>query len=141
MQTVLAAATGSDPLDFYAVAATVIPVLFVAIVIESRIFDFEDALGGGWTRLELPVAAVVALVTAIGEAVAFKVLATQHPFASARAAVYAPLFVLGSVVLGFPIASVTVTTLENAGTATKAMAGVGTGLVIAAAVILATALG
>jgi len=68
------AAKIGDPLEFYVVVATVIPVLFIAIGLEAKLLDV--VLGELW---ELAFAALIPSAAIIGEIVALKVLITQHP--------------------------------------------------------------
>jgi hypothetical protein len=84
------AAKIGDPLEFYVVVATVIPVLFIAIGLEAKLLDV--VLGELW---ELAFAALIPSAAIIGEIVALKVLITQHPSEPARDAVIASLVVLG----------------------------------------------
>jgi hypothetical protein len=95
MSMLLAGVTPSgDPLDFYVVAATVIPVLFIAITLEAR------ALG---TSIEdtftLIIATLISTTTILGEITAFKVLATQHPTQIARDVIVGAIAVLGFFVI------------------------------------------
>jgi hypothetical protein len=65
-----------DPLTFYAVAATVIPVLYLALIYQSQVIERvskgspEAKLLNGWLSLGYAL---------LGEASSLHVLSTQHP--------------------------------------------------------------
>ena len=64
-----------DPLAFYEITATVVPLLFVGIVFQARAIDPED-----WPKGRLGLAGIlVVLATISSEAAALRVLSLQHP--------------------------------------------------------------
>ncbi len=70
-----------DPLAFYTVAATIIPVLFLALVYQTSTFSTESATWWGG-RVFVALLAVTAGV--IGEVSALHVLSTQQPTTAAK---------------------------------------------------------
>lgn len=86
-----------DPLAFYEVAATVIPVLFLAIVYQARIVRKLPSM---FRYITAQMAGVIAFA---GELNAFDVLASRHPTAHALHAILAALFVLGLCIIAHPM--------------------------------------
>jgi hypothetical protein len=86
-----------DPLSFYGVAATVIPVLFLSVVYEARTLEqfAGDARYFG--------SAAAALIAGSGEVAAFQVLASRQPTRATQHAISAVLLVLGLIILAQPL--------------------------------------
>ena len=90
-----------DPLAFYEIAATVIPVLFLGIVYQVRLVERIHP------SLRINVAHAAVLVAFAGEFDAFNVLATQHPTSRSQHGVSVTLLSLGIVILGQPLVTAT----------------------------------
>ena len=93
-----------DPLTFYAVAATIIPVLYLAFVFQTRYFQqvreaTESSKGQDRAEhLQFPIIAAL-----LGEIAAMSVLATQHPTDDARRITSVALVVLGALLVMEPL--------------------------------------
>ena len=86
-----------DPLAFYTVAATIIPVLFLALIYEAKVLD----LLGRFTRLY--VAEGVGVVAVTAEAWALDILASQQPSAHAARSIAAVMLIMGIAVVVQPM--------------------------------------
>lgn len=73
-----------DPLAFYGVAATVIPVLLLALIYQTRVLE---QLAADDPRTKLINGPWYFALAILGEAAAFHVLATRHPTQQAQALV------------------------------------------------------
>jgi hypothetical protein len=91
-----------DPLAFYEVAATVIPVLFVAIVYQARVIESLRPRAQ-WTGLQLLGVYFGSLISFAGGFDAFNVLANQHPTILARHAVSLTLYLLALILVAQPL--------------------------------------
>jgi hypothetical protein len=88
----------SEPLLFYATAATVLPVLYIAMVYQVRYFE------GGYPALyKLLVIALYGAIIAVAEIVCFRVLANQEPSHDARSRVIGGLALVGVGLISPPI--------------------------------------
>jgi hypothetical protein len=90
-----------DPLAFYEIAATVIPVLFLGIVYQVKLVERIHPI------LRINVAHAAVLVAFAGEFDAFNVLATQYPTSRSEHGVSVALLLLGIVILGQPLVTAT----------------------------------
>jgi hypothetical protein len=90
-----------DPLAFYEIAATVIPVLFLGIVYQVRLVERLHP------NLRFNVAHAAVLVAFAGEFDAFNVLASQHPTSRSQHGVSVSLLLLGIVILAQPLMTAT----------------------------------
>jgi hypothetical protein len=90
-----------DPLAFYEIAATVIPVLFISTALEARWFEeqWRTLLAGRFILIPVYLVTVVG-----GETEAFKVLYTRQVPSHASSAVTGALTLLGAVVIAMPLA-------------------------------------
>lgn len=91
---------GGNPLAFYSAAATVIPLLYVALVYQARLF--ERATQPRPARFWYAYAA--AFIVATGELTAFHVLSTEHPTPGQKHLVADVLLILGVSLLVQPVA-------------------------------------
>lgn len=89
-----------DPLAFYTVAATIIPVLFASLVFEAKALDPSDT--ERWPPFL--IAAAVVLFALAGEVAALKVLGTQHPTKEAHALSVLALATTATALVTLPLA-------------------------------------
>ncbi len=95
-----------DPLAYYTTTATIIPVIFLALVYQTR---YLRDTGGAYDTIsvaQLWLAAGAMAVAAVGEAQAMHVLVTQHPTTDARRLTGVALIILGTAVVSEPALSV-----------------------------------
>jgi arginine exporter protein ArgO len=92
-----------DPLAFYSVAATVIPLLFITLVFEAKALAPDEDAPERWTELATAVG-IVAFALG-GEVAALKVLLTQHPSAAAQSTIVGSLLLTSFGVLFRPLAA------------------------------------
>jgi hypothetical protein len=108
MTPLAAAPKVGDPLAFYEVAAAVIPVLYLAIVFQTR--SFRQSPKESPFTLEAFIlrnaVLLMVLVAFVGEFDALNVLASQHPGTTARHGVSISLFVLGMGLVIEPLLSI-----------------------------------
>lgn len=95
-----------DPLAFYSTAATIIPVLFLALVYQTRYFRATEQPYSVLSFFQFWLALGAMAVAALGEADAMHVLETQHPTVGYRQAAGVALIILGTAVLSEPALSV-----------------------------------
>ncbi len=88
--------TVGDPLTFYSVAATIIPVLFLALVYEAKALVLLAPL------VRLNVAQAVGVLTVGTEAACFRVLANQHPTHHAAKGISTVMLLMGLAVIAQP---------------------------------------
>lgn len=89
-----------DPLAFYEIAATVIPVLFLAIVYQARVVRRVPS------AMRFGAAQLPGLVALVGEIDAFQVLANRQPSLHAQHGISAVLLVLGLIIVAEPLVPV-----------------------------------
>ena len=97
-----------DPLAFYEVAATIIPVLFIAMLFEVKLLEPFVPPGAEKPPTDLPeyLMGVVFLAFGIfGEVASLEVLATQRPSTAAHGAAVAALVILTVGVIARPMTS------------------------------------
>jgi C4-dicarboxylate transporter len=93
-----------DPLTFYAVAATIIPVFYLAFVFQTRYFErvrhASDSSEGQdrAEHLQLPI-----FFALLGEVASMSVLASQHPTDDAKRITSVALVVLGAFLVMEPV--------------------------------------
>ena len=89
-----------DPLAFYSVAATVIPVLLIALVFQAKGFDLPEPQA---PILAPVVGSLVLAFAVVGEIAALKALSTRHPTHDQHVFAVVGLFTIGFAVLYFAI--------------------------------------
>lgn len=95
-----------DPLAFYSTAATIIPVLFLALVYQTRYFRETEQPYSVLSLFQFCLALGAMVVAVLGEVDAMHVLETQHPTVGYRQAAGVALIVLGTAVLSEPVLAV-----------------------------------
>lgn len=95
-----------DPLAFYSTAAVVIPVLFLALVYQTRYFRETEQPYSVLSFFQFWLALGAMVVAAVGETAAMHVLETQHPTLGYRQAAGVALIVLGTAVMSEPALAV-----------------------------------
>jgi len=89
-----------DPLAFYGVAATIIPVLLIALVFQAKGFDLPEPQA----PIVAPVVGSLVLAFAVvGEIAALKALSTRHPTHYEHLFAVVGLFTTGFAMLYFAI--------------------------------------
>jgi membrane-associated protease RseP (regulator of RpoE activity) len=86
-----------DPLAFYEVAATVIPVVFLGVIYEAKILERIA------TRYLFTAVNIGCAIGMLGEAAALKVLMERRPRAVAEHAVATSLLLLGVLLIAQPL--------------------------------------
>jgi hypothetical protein len=103
LATLAAAVTPKpDTMNFYVVAATIIPVLFLALIYQANVIEeWEDKPG-----LMAAWAFIYVLNSVLGEVAALRVLAAGHPVAGMKGTVFYALIVVGGGLAGSPLVAV-----------------------------------
>ena len=99
-----AAHPSGDRLDFYDVAATVIPVLFLGIAFQAKALEPGASPSGEWRKGALAIAAtLVSFATVSSEAAALRVLALRHTTQDAVTLISACMGLLAFALLVTPV--------------------------------------
>jgi len=88
-----------DPLEFYNVAATIMPVLFLALVYQANVV--KDERESPMRRLSYTYIFVAS--AAVAEIASLRVLATQHPSPHAEGVVVVGLIYIGIALVSEPL--------------------------------------
>ncbi len=100
MQVLATAHKQGDPLAYYSVTATIIPVLFLALIYQTKNLQ-------GHLKTSPHAAATYALTYVLaaitGETASLHVLATRNPTEKANSVILYSLVLLGSLVAGAPL--------------------------------------
>jgi hypothetical protein len=106
LSTVIPPRKVGDPLAFYTVAATIIPVLFLALVYQAKYFQPEEKPYSLLSLFQVYLALGTMVVAAAGEVAALHTLETQHPTLGAQQGVSIALIIFGTALLSEPVLSV-----------------------------------
>jgi NADH:ubiquinone oxidoreductase subunit 6 (subunit J) len=88
-----------DQLALYSVVATIIPVLYIAVLYQSRLFEIVRRV----QYAQLVAAVVIALLAVIGEIASLSALVSQEPNDPERLGSLVAVSALGTYVLSIPM--------------------------------------
>lgn len=89
-----------DPLSYYSVTATIIPVVFLALIYQTKTLQNHSKEPG---RVASTYALTYAVVAIAGETAALHVLATRNPTEQANKVILYSLVLLGGLVATAPL--------------------------------------